>query len=213
MAYLEVMSWMRVESPRVATALCLSPAPIYLAPFINGAKCVPEVARTVRETPQHVHYWVGRLLELGLLIETEPVPRRGRPLRQFQPTYDGFTIKAEHLPQQLFLRTSQALAARMASALEAAQPALVHDSDIEVTFPPEGGVNINRTQLQDHSANAVFTSMTLNLTQEQAGMLRGALWHLIKTANAMATAVPVSGLSAARSPHLIQIAVAPLNDS
>lgn len=201
-----MMPWMRVESPHVAKALCLSPAPIYLAPFINGATSVPEVARTVRETPQRVHYWVARLLELGLLIETEPVPRRGRPLRQFRPAYDGFEIKAEHLPEGLFSRTAQTLAARMTSALEAAQPALVHDSDIEVTFPPDGGVNINRTQLRQRAANAVFTSMTLNLTKDQAGVLREALWQLIETADAMAAPD-----SPARGPHLIQIAFAQLD--
>ncbi len=203
-----MMTWMRVESPPVARALCLSPAPIYLAPFVNGATCVPEVARVVRETPQRVHYWVAKLLELELLIETEPVPRRGRPLRQFRPAYDGFEIKAEHLPEGLFSRTAHTLAARMASALEAAEPVLVHDSDIEVTFPPDGGVNINRTQLRQRAANAVFTSMTLNLTNAQAGVLREALWQLIETANAM-----TAPDSSSRRPHMIQIAFAPLEHS
>src|SRR3954471_15008554 len=91
-----------VKSPNVAKALCSSPAPTYLQPFLAQNRSVAEAAALLDEPVPRVHYWVTRLLSLGLLTVVAEIPRAGRTIKLYRSTAQRFLIPATLVPLGYF---------------------------------------------------------------------------------------------------------------
>lgn len=82
----------RVETPEAARFLTDAKVSHYLQPFLGQEMSVGEAARHVGATVQVMHYWVGRLVDLGLLHVTRNKPRQGRAIKYYRAVADGFFV-------------------------------------------------------------------------------------------------------------------------
>lgn len=176
-----------VESDEVGKALTASKAAAFLEPFVGRSRSVSEAAARLGETQQKVHYWVNRLQRLGLLQLTSVTARKGRPIRHYRATSDRFLIPAERVPVGYFRATAIEQAGLLQRALEGAQPGLVHDSDVLVSFGDDGAVSIDRVLadpsnrvLDDNSAAVLHNQLILRLTSADAKQLQRDLWTLVQ---------------------------------
>lgn len=82
----------RVETPDAARFLTDANINHYLHPFLGQETSVGEAARQVGVTVQVMHYWVGRLVALGLVQVTREEPRRGRAIKHYRAVADAFFV-------------------------------------------------------------------------------------------------------------------------
>lgn len=82
----------RVEDPE-AVAFLLDLATLrYLLPFLGRERTVREVAPEVGLSPNSLLYRVRKMCDLGLLEVSRLEPRRGRPVKVYRSTAEGFFI-------------------------------------------------------------------------------------------------------------------------
>lgn len=83
---------MVVQDRRMADLLT-DPATLrQLEPFLGRAVSVAQAARETGEKPNTVLSRVRRLLEAGILVEYERIPRQGRPMKLYRSAADTFFI-------------------------------------------------------------------------------------------------------------------------
>jgi hypothetical protein len=193
-----------VGTAEAARALTQGRAASFLRPFVFGDRSVAQAARTLDEPIQRVHYWVTRLVALGLLDHVRTVPRAGRPIRYYRAVAESYVLPADLLPEDLFARSEAERSAGMRRAIETAAPELVHGAGVRVSFTAGGDVNVDRIlDRAPFAANAsLYTWMTLALTPAGAQDLRHDLWELLQRYKA------ASG-SGASHPYVIHVAMAP----
>jgi hypothetical protein len=69
-----------------------------LASFVRGPTTVGAVAEALGEDPKRTFYFARRYVGLGLVEEVGRTPRRGRPIRTYRATADGWFVAIEHYP-------------------------------------------------------------------------------------------------------------------
>ncbi|BDP43432.1 hypothetical protein DAETH_34010 (plasmid) [Deinococcus aetherius] len=96
-----------VHDPEQAAFLVDATRKRLLAPFLGRERTVREAAVELREKPSGMSYWVGRMLDLGLLREAGTRRERGRSVRLYRSAADVFHIPFEVIPGDAFLLARQ----------------------------------------------------------------------------------------------------------
>ena len=91
-------AWRVVTDPGAVRVLFDRSHRARLAPFVRGPTTVGAVAEALGEDPKRAFYFVRRYVSLGLLEEAGRSPRRGRAIRSYRATAEGWFVAIEHFP-------------------------------------------------------------------------------------------------------------------
>lgn len=120
--------WLEVDDPAQAEVLTDPTRLRYLVPFLGRVRTVGAVAEELDAHPDTVLYRVRTLVDVGLLRVDREEPRRGRPIKHYRASADGYFVPFHASPfadLEEDLRTNwqapfHALIANMAALLRAA---------------------------------------------------------------------------------------------
>lgn len=96
-----------VRDPEQAAFLVDATRKRLLAPFLARERTVREAASEVGEQPNGMHYWVNRMVGLGLLCGAGTRTHRGRAVKVYRSAADAFQIPFEVIPGDAFLLARQ----------------------------------------------------------------------------------------------------------
>lgn len=137
-----------VSDPQAAAFLSDPERSFYLGPFLDREVALTEVAQELQLPLGRMHYWVTRLLALGLIRVSRVQQRPGRPVRYYRSIAPAFFLPfaatpAETLEAQL-VREGITYQRRMSGAQARASGDL----------PRDHGTLITRTGVDGHGIRA-----------------------------------------------------------
>jgi hypothetical protein len=86
------ITWQRIEHPKAILYLTTAETREILKPFMLGAQSVKAVAEKLGLPLNAVHYYVKQFEQVGLLQVAYLEPRRGRSIKYYQSSAQGFFV-------------------------------------------------------------------------------------------------------------------------
>lgn len=215
----------RVESPEAARFLTDVGVSHYLEPFLGRETTIGTAARHAGATVQVMHYWVGRLVDLGLLHVTRHEPRRGRSIKYYQAVADAFFVPFAATP----VETLEALLTQHDARLQAELTRGLVEAFLEsVDDPLAWGIKVRAgggralewgredsdetcpllEAVQRAWGPPIFASwQSLALTHEEAKELQNDLWSIWQRYEKRASS------AASRKLYTLRLGLAPVPES
>lgn len=183
-------AWAEVHDHAQAEALT-DPARLrFLVPFLARARTVGAVAREMGAHPDTVLYRVRTLVELGLLRVDREEPRRGRAIKHYRSSADGYFVPFHASPYadlEEDLRTSwqapfHTLVSNMAALLRSAGIEGHRVYRVGDTVHVDSAPSLDRPLDLAHPdlRHATVQHRTLQLTADEAERLQGELNTLLQ---------------------------------
>jgi hypothetical protein len=114
-------AWLVVTDPKAAAVLLDPDSSMLLKPFMRGPKTVHEAATELSKEPTELYYPVRRMHELGILEIAFESPRRGRPLKHYQTSAEGFFVPFQATPfgsvEEFIVRSEEAWSRQLMRSL------------------------------------------------------------------------------------------------
>ncbi len=184
----------------------------FLRPFMGREVTISQVASELEVTPNALLYRVRRMLDAGLLRVVATRPRRGRAIKVYRASHDGYRVpvsamRYDDLRQRVDVYSRPIVEdlsrAYTAALLDAGQ----HDRIIALNSAghPWGTDLLPTTTAQGRPV--VFADAVLWLDQEQASLVQRRLREALEEALQRAGS---AGPSGTRHPYLVMGAVLPM---
>ncbi|QLG09863.1 hypothetical protein HLB42_03075 [Deinococcus sp. D7000] len=172
-------SWQQVTDPDAVKVFLSGRDLPVLGALMTGEWAVGPLAASLHLPLNAAHHRVRRLLRLGLVRETRQTARRGRPIRHYRATSEGYLVPYHATPlgspEELVGMQERDFTARFLHAVvQAAAPLVRDERDVGLrVFLENGEVTVDVTP----TAGA-FQSAELLRPDRPALLLGGATLHL-----------------------------------
>lgn len=178
----------------------------HLAPFMRTEQSLGSAAAELDRPPSSVAYWVGRLVQAGLLIVVREQARAGKAIPFYRAAADEFQVPFDAMPagttEEFLHGARKMMVSEFATAVERA--ARHHFKDgITVSGHPQRGMAINFIEPKDGATSPVTEWWgNVSLTKAEAKELQDEMEALIRRFN---NDHPGKG----RSRYLIMVGITP----